>query len=91
MTKTFEPVEPVERIPTKLGTITVDLENEYSETVEEGITTAIFHLSVDDQFGIAMSGETGDMSEHLDEKTYDDFVKAIEKFRKKAEDEILPD
>jgi len=91
MTKTFEPVEPVERIPTAVQDIDVEVRDALpSQMNPEGEQYVRFRLMVVDQNGIPMYGENGDLSDHLDAKTYNDFMKAIEKFRKKAEGELIP-
>ncbi len=91
MAKTFPKETIIERVPTAIGVVEVVATDAIAHVnFPDGQQTVEFRLSVIDQGGHVMGWISDKLEDHLDTKTFDDFMKATEKLRKKAEQEILP-
>ncbi len=83
--------DPIVLTPVSIRSIKVIL---FDSLVEEdsgfGFQHMEYEIAIDDIDGNTITFDRGELSQHLEQKEFDDFMKAMEKFRKKAEREILP-
>lgn len=85
----LDPQPTITRTATRLQSVKATVESFYDE---DGVIQEImdYEIRIDDEDEQLMNWNRGELSEHLEQKEFDDFIKAIDKFRKKAEREILP-
>ena len=86
----FEPEPQIQRVPTEIRTLTVELfDGLYDEDSPEGKKYARFEIRVDDQFGQPMNWHRGDLTNHLTQQQIQQLIDFMSMLRQKAENEIL--
>ena len=87
----FDPEDSVQRTPTEIRTITLELfSGLYDDDSPEGKQYIHFEVRIDDQFGQPMNWRRGDLAPHLTTAQKQQLIDFMAMLRTKAESEILP-
>lgn len=88
----FPPEPTVQRVPTKLDVIEVELTSRFDDDDDPtlDVREAIVAIRIDDQFGKPMRWVNADLKEHLPTNVLQDLNDFMDFLRNKAESEILP-